>query len=179
MIITISGFAGSGKTTVAKGLAEKLKYKYLSAGALFREEARKNGLSLEQFLEYAEKNPRVDRELDRKILELAKQGNIILEGRLVGWLVHQQGLPSIRVWLETSLETRAKRLMRRENKSLEEIIEGLQKRESSDWQRFWDLYTINLNDLSVYSLIIDTNHLTPSEIISRILQKLQHDRIKL
>jgi CMP/dCMP kinase len=36
MIITIDGFAGTGKSTVAKGVAEKLAFRYVDTGAFFR-----------------------------------------------------------------------------------------------------------------------------------------------
>lgn len=179
MIITISGFAGSGKTTVAKILVEKTGYRYLSAGELFRQVAREKNLSLEQLLAYAEKNPGVDKELDKRVLELAKEGNTVAEGRLVGWLTKKNGIPSVRVWLEASLEVRARRLAKRESKPVRVVTEGIQKRESSDWQRFWDLYTVNINDLSAYSLVIDTTYLTPEQVANAILQKIRDDRIVL
>ena len=39
MIITIGGLAGSGTTTAAKVLSEKLNIPFISSGAIFREMA--------------------------------------------------------------------------------------------------------------------------------------------
>ncbi len=50
LIITIDGPAGAGKTTAARGLAERLGYIYLDTGATFRAvalKARELGVSLE------------------------------------------------------------------------------------------------------------------------------------
>ncbi|MDI6887228.1 MAG: AAA family ATPase [Candidatus Thermoplasmatota archaeon] len=179
MIITLSGLAGSGKTTVAKILANKLNYKYLSAGELFRNIAKERNTSLEQLLELAEKNPGIDRELDKMVMKLASEGSTVVEGRLVGWHAKQYGMSSIRVWLEASFETRARRVAKRDGKSFEIVTEEIQKRENSDWQRFWDLYTIDINDLSVYSIIIDTTYLTPEQTANAIIQKLRDDRIAI
>ncbi|MCX6741353.1 MAG: AAA family ATPase, partial [Candidatus Parcubacteria bacterium] len=46
MIITLSGKPGSGKTTVAKILAEKLGYKFYSTGDLRGQMAMKRGLTI-------------------------------------------------------------------------------------------------------------------------------------
>ena len=40
MIIAIDGPAGSGKSTIAKIIAERLKYKYINSGAMYRAVAR-------------------------------------------------------------------------------------------------------------------------------------------
>ena len=49
MKITISGLPGSGTTTVAKLLAERLGYKLISAGDVFRKLAMERGMTLEEF----------------------------------------------------------------------------------------------------------------------------------
>ena len=43
MIIAVSGSPGTGKTTVAKELAKKLKYKYLDVNALIKERGLSSG----------------------------------------------------------------------------------------------------------------------------------------
>ena len=48
MIITIAGLAGSGKSTVAKLVAKKLKYKFYSAGDMRGELATREGLTIDQ-----------------------------------------------------------------------------------------------------------------------------------
>ena len=46
LIITIDGPSGSGKSTVSQLLAERLKYKYIDTGALYRIVALKVIVSL-------------------------------------------------------------------------------------------------------------------------------------
>ena len=51
LLITIDGPAGAGKTTVSKMLAERLGYKYIDTGALYRGiayEAKKTGISYDE-----------------------------------------------------------------------------------------------------------------------------------
>ena len=46
-IIAVSGPHGSGKSTTAKEVAEKLGYEYISAGELFRNMAENANMNLE------------------------------------------------------------------------------------------------------------------------------------
>ena len=54
MIITIGGLAGTGTTTTAELLSEKLDIPYISAGFVFREMAAEKGMSVLEFSEFAE-----------------------------------------------------------------------------------------------------------------------------
>ena len=46
MIITIGGLAGTGTSTTAELLSEKLGIDYISAGSVFRDMAREKGMSV-------------------------------------------------------------------------------------------------------------------------------------
>jgi len=177
MIITIGGFAGSGKSTVADIVAKKLGWGRISAGDVFRKLAKEKEMLLEDFNEYAEERPEIDRELDKKILKTAEEGKAIIDGRLIGLLTKKNGISCITVWLDAPLEVRAKRIVKRENKDYQTVIKEIQRRETSDRQRFWDLYTIDINDLSGYSLVIDTTYKTPEEIAAILLKKLEDDNV--
>ncbi|MHA2251052.1 MAG: AAA family ATPase, partial [Candidatus Kariarchaeaceae archaeon] len=48
-IVAIGGPHGSGKSSVARKLAENLNMNYVSAGSIFRELANERKISLEEF----------------------------------------------------------------------------------------------------------------------------------
>jgi len=85
MIITISGKAGSGKSSVAKTLADKLGYRYIGIGAIRRQVAESMGLNILAFDELGN-TPENAKEFDLKYEEYQKniplEDNIVLDARL-------------------------------------------------------------------------------------------------
>ena len=130
--ITVSGTPGSGKSTVAQLLEEKLGLKYVYSGMIFREIAKKHKMSLEEFGKYCENNSEIDKELDRKQLEILRKGNVILEGRLAGWLAYKNKIPAFKIEVNADLETRAQRIVKRENGTVEQRKKEILDREGSE-----------------------------------------------
>ena len=167
MIVTISGLIGSGKTTVAKLLADDLKFRLVQAGAIFRELAREREMSLIEFSKLAEFDDKIDELIDQRQRELAKGGNVIVDSRLGGWLIDAD----IKIWLKASLKERARRVAMREDKDFETALEETKIREISEFKRYKDLYGIDLDDLSIYDLVINTELWSP-EVIAQTIKNL-------
>jgi predicted cytidylate kinase len=170
--ITISGTPGSGKSTVAKILEKKLGIKYIYSGMIFRQLAEKHNMELEKFGKYCEQNCEIDKELDARQLEILKEGNVILEGRLAGWIAYQNNISALKVSIDTDLETRARRIVNREKGSVEFRKNEIIKRERSEALRYQNYYGIDLKDKSIYDLIIDSKDKSPEEIVDIIIQKI-------
>lgn len=164
MIIAIGGPIGVGKSTVARALAARLGYRYLSAGEGFREMARQRGVSVLELNRLAEQQPDLDREVDGTQAELARAGQCVVESRLAGWMV----AADLRVWLRAPLRVRAARVAQREQTSQETAEGDLRDREASEWRRFRDLYGIDINDFSPYHLVLDTASWSADDIVEVI-----------
>jgi predicted cytidylate kinase len=168
MLITISGEPGSGKTTVARLLARELGLPHVYAGDLYRQEAKRRGLDLEQFNALCEKDHSVDRALDAAMTERARQGNVVLEGRLAGYFAAQEGLDSLKVWLTASDETRARRVAQREDGRWEKVLEENRSRHLSDARRYRQIYGFDLADIGVYDLVLTTDDATPEDLVAQL-----------
>ena len=171
--ITISGLPGSGTTTVAKMLAERLNLNYVNVGMIFREMAEKNKMSLEFFEKYCEEHPEIDVELDKKQEEMMRKGNIIMEGRLSGWIAHLKKIPAFKVWLDCNEKERIRRIMEREGGDFFEKREEVKEREESERRRYMKFYGIDLNDTSIYDVVIDTTNITPEKVVEKILEAMR------
>jgi cytidylate kinase len=81
MKITITGKPGSGKSTVAGILAQKLNCKYCSIGDLRGEIAQEHGLTIDELNEIGKKESWVHKKADEKTIEIGKtKENYIVEG---------------------------------------------------------------------------------------------------
>lgn len=178
MIITLGGLPGSGKTTVARILADKLKMEYINAGDIFRNLAAKKGMTLEEFGFFAERNPNIDKAIDKKLLEIARRDNVILEGRLAGIMLELNDVEALKVWLEAPLDVRVKRISGRDTKSTEAALADTQMREKSEWDRYYNIYHVDIRDLSVYNLVIKTQDRTPEDIADEIIKKFNEAQKK-
>lgn len=178
MIITLGGLPGSGKTTVARILADRLKMEYINAGDIFRNLAAKKGMTLEEFGFFAERNPNIDKAIDKKLLEIARRDNVILEGRLAGIMLELNDVEALKVWLEAPLDVRVRRISGRDTKSSEAALADTQMREKSEWDRYYNIYHVDIRDLSVYNLVIKTQDRTPEEIADEIIKKFNEAQKK-
>ena len=174
MRITISGPPGSGKTTACNKLSEILDLKAVVFGKLFRELAAEKHLSLLEFGELAEKDPSIDRMIDDKILEIARANeNIILESRLSAYMLSRNSIPAFKIHLKASPEVRMSRIGVREGQSLEDAERETAERQASEAKRYMMYYGIDVNDMSVYDLIVDTDNLDPDGVIDTILKAIE------
>lgn len=171
--MTISGVPGSGKTTVARLLAAELGVPHVYAGDLYRQEARRRGLTLEEFNRLCEEDHSIDRQLDTEMAERARTGNCVLEGRLAGYLAAADGLDALKVWLTASDEVRARRVAQRENGDWRKIVEENRLRHTSDARRYQQIYGFDLADTRVYDVELSSDDKTPEELVADLAERVR------
>jgi predicted cytidylate kinase len=174
MRITISGPPGSGKTTACKKLSERLGIRAVVFGEFFRKLAKERGMTLAEFGELAERDPSIDRTIDEMILDVAKENeDIILESRLSAHMLTKNNIPAFRIYLEASPEVRMKRVGIRDGESFEDVYRHTLERQSSEAKRYKMYYDIDIEDRSVYDMVINTDNSDPDQVVDMILKGIE------
>jgi cytidylate kinase len=155
MLITVSGPPGAGKSSTCAALSERLDLEHISGGDIFRELAAERGMTLAAFNERAEEDDQIDRDLDRRLREIAvERDDVVLESRLSGWLAAEHA--DLRVWLDAPLEVRAERIADREDKPVGAARAETEERADSEAKRYREYYGIDIHDRSIYDLVVNT-----------------------
>ncbi|MEK6867420.1 MAG: (d)CMP kinase, partial [Nanoarchaeota archaeon] len=179
--ITISGEAGSGKSTVADIIANKLKLKRHSTGDYMRTMAAARGVTIIELNKIGETDPSIDKELDnwQKNLEKKKAESFVLDSRLGFHFIPS----SIKIFLEANLNVRAERIyddqrLVEENTTLKKTIENIKKRQHLERERYKEKYGIDYLDFSKYDLVLDTTNMSPQQVAEKIILfvKKNHSR---
>jgi cytidylate kinase len=153
LVITVAGPHGSGRSTQARFIAESFDLRYVSAGMVFRERAEELGLSLEEMSRKASMDRDFDNYLDARTKEESRRGGVVIDATLSGWMADD---PDLRIYLSCPLDERVRRIAERESRDLAEVDRETRFREENELSRFRELYRVDLEDLSVYDLVVNT-----------------------
>ncbi|WP_243665744.1 (d)CMP kinase [Vulcanisaeta sp. JCM 16159] len=147
-IVAISGQAASGKTTVARELANRLNYRFVSAGELFRKIAIQRGISLLELHRIAETDFSIDKAVDEETIKEARKGNVVIEGHLAAWILRD--VADVRIYLKADIKARSQRLSTRDGKSIEDALREIKAREESNRRRYLAIYGVDISDISFF-----------------------------
>lgn len=182
MIITISGTPGSGKSTVAKAVAKALRLTHYSAGDFMRAMAADRNISLAELSKEAEKSDKIDKEIDRRTLELAKrEDNFIIDSRLAFHFI-PKSLKSIKLFLICNVKEAARRIYidivsnkrgTEKETSQKEVEKAIGQRIKSEVKRYKKYYGVDYLDESNYDLVVDTTSISPAEVVQKVIEFVQ------
>jgi cytidylate kinase len=175
IIITISGAHGTGKSLYTEEIARRFHLKSVTAGRIFRERAEGMGLSLEELNRLAGEDVEIDKKIDDWMVEEARKGGVVADGRLTGWLLKDTA--HIRICLTAPLEERLRRIAERDGVPLEVAKRETMAREVYERDRFLRYYQVDIEDLSPYNIILDTS-LTDIKTMKGVITSLIEGYLK-
>lgn len=181
MLITCAGLHGTGKTTIAKLIAEKLNLEHHSTGMVFRDMAREHGMDLIEFSSLAAKNHEIDKQLDQRMKNIGLKGNVILDGQLC-WYFLKEDVDS-KILLECDAVVRFGRILKRrkedgdEKSTIDDVKRATLERERMEQARYKEIYGIDLSNREWvkknHDIVIDTTGLSIDEVVSSIFSNFE------
>lgn len=180
--ITVSGRIGTGTTTLAKGLAERLGWEVLEGGELFAKIHQDLNLSE---LDVRDRPDKFDLAYEEKIKNMLQKGKYqIIQSHLAGF--DAQGITGVFKILilcedekgTDKTEIRIDRVMHRRGISFDEAKEEVRVREQQNLTKWRRLYANNDNnwvnwDKKYYDLVINTYTHNPQQTLEVALAALK------
>src|SRR4051812_49088963 len=188
MVIAIDGPAGAGKSTVARGVARRLGYRYLDTGAMYRavtlaaldtgvdvrDARRLAGLAglaarmtddprlrtpvVDSRVSVAASHPEVRAALHAAQRGFLQEGDAVAEGRDVGAAVWPEA--ELKVWLDADPRERVRRRAEQQGGDAE-VEEALLDRDRADSPNM-----LRAPD----AVILDTTRLSAEQVVDRIVE---------
>ena len=182
--VVISGSAAVGKTTLAHALAKEFGFKLYNGGDILKEIARQQGYSVTGndwwdsneaigFMKERKKNSIYDRQVDEKLTNIAKKGNVIITSHTLPWLTPEP----ITFWLSASPQKRSERMSKRDKISIEEALRIVRMRDRENKKIYKKIYGAKFgDDLEVFDFMINTELLSLDSLVylcKEIMKKMK------
>lgn len=187
--IIVSGFAGSGKSTLAENLARHFGLKCVHASDVLKQMLEKDIESIDlgktaggtgwwesedgkKFMKQRIADGTLDRILDKKLLETIQQGNVVVDSWTMPWL----SKAGYKIWLNTSIDERAKRVSERDSLPIEEVKKKIAERDIETAQIYEKLYGFQMGkDLTPFNLVLNTDSMEIGEVFEKAIKAIEKD----
>lgn len=180
MILTINGKPGSGKSSVARIIADRLGLEYIDIGEIRRKAAKEKAMTLEEYNKWGETTDATDKPVDDMLLKFAaERDQLVISSRTAYHFIPK----SIKILLDVDLWVAAQRIFSDEKlktrnetantSSVEQIEHALKERMRSDAARYEKYYHLDIYDPSAYDLVIDTSNISIEATYQKIADYLK------
>lgn len=172
--IVISGWPAVGKTTIAENLAKDFDLKLWNGGDILKMMAYERGYSSSlnhdwwdseeaaRFMKERNNNPNFDKEVDNRLIELVREGNVVITSYTLPWISDA----TINFWLQGSVDNRSKRMSMRDKIDINTAKKIVQRRDVENKLIYQKLYQFEFGEkLDVFDFAMNTDILSLESLI--------------
>lgn len=182
--IIISGMPAVGKTTVSRKVADTLRKPLLGGGDVLKEMAVEEGYKPGgedwwdtaegmKFLQERKRKSGFDKEVDARLLDKAKKGDVVITSYPVPWLTRD----GLKVWLSGSVDSRAARMSKRDGMPISKCKDVLSVRDEENSKLYRKIYSIEFGeDLSPFDLVVETDNIDEARVAEIVIQYVRNRR---
>jgi cytidylate kinase len=173
--ISITGDLGSGKSAVARLLAERLGFPLISTGAIQRAIAAELHMTTLELNHYTETHPEIDDLIDNRIKDLAHATQPhIIDSRLAWFFLPH----SFKVFLAVDPLVAAQRIFADPSRaqteayaSPDDALQQLLERKRRENARFLAYYGADCSNPAHFDLLLNTSSLPPPRVAQLIVER--------
>ncbi|MDE1853034.1 MAG: AAA family ATPase [Thaumarchaeota archaeon] len=182
--IIISGMPAVGKTTVSRKVAESLGALMVGGGDVLKEMAVEEGYTPGgedwwdkgegmKFLQERKRSSNFDKEVDARLLQKAKKGNVVITSYPVPWLTED----GLKVWLSGSVKSRATRMSKRDGVPVLKCKSILSVRDIENYKLYKKIYGIEFGkDLAPFDLVVETDTIEEGKVAEIVIHYVKNRR---
>lgn len=171
--LCVNGSLGSGKSTVAKALAERMGLEYFATGRIQRTLAEKLGVTILELNRRAETDQKIDTLIDAQFEPIsAAHERIVFDSRLA-WnfvpgavkvrLLCHPGTSASRIYLDQDSSRKVEAF-----EDLAAARASIELRRQSERKRFVEYYAVDIEDLGNYDLALQTDLVAPDQVVAAV-----------
>jgi CMP/dCMP kinase len=182
--IIISGMPAVGKTSVSRKVSAALQTPMMGGGDVLKEMAVEEGYQPGgddwwdtaegmKFLQERKRRSGFDREVDSRLMQKAKKGDVVITSYPVPWLTKD----GLKVWLSGSVKSRAARMSKRDGIPISKCREILSVRDQENYRLYRKIYGIEFGrDLKPFDLVVETDNIDESKVAEIVIHYVRHRR---
>ncbi len=182
--IIISGMPAVGKTSVSKKVARALHVPMVGGGDVLKEMAVEEGYTPGgedwwdrgegmKFLQERKRSSDFDKEVDARLLQKAKKGDVVITSYPVPWLTED----GLKVWLSGGVKSRAARMSKRDGVPVSRCRKVLSVRDLENYKLYKKIYGIEFGkDLKPFDLVVETDAIDEEKVAKIVTEYVKSRR---
>jgi cytidylate kinase len=171
VVIAVSGMPGSGSTTIAKGIADRLNLGYYSPGEAFKGYSgikKEAEAAIDVWEKFGKSREFHQKNFDQEQIMRAKAGNIVICGKLSIYMLRD--IADFRIWIECDINVRAERTAKRDGIPFENALEEISSRERTERESWKAMYGIDYFDQKkMADIVIENSSLNERQALEKVM----------